>query len=112
MNSCPDLIDEMIHNENLNHAKIKITPQRLANLKDFSTLVAIIINAIFIIFVGRSDYSRDLDYPQLYQNMVQYLGIIQGISSGLLIFFYAYTRGGLITKKKWREHIKKNKGKI
>lgn len=44
--------------------------------------------------------------------MVQYLGIIQGVSSGLLIFFYAYTRGGLITKKKWRDHIKKNKGRI
>jgi hypothetical protein len=31
------------------------------------------------------------------------------VSSGLLIIFYAKSRGGLITKAKWREYLKANK---
>jgi len=40
--------------------------------------------------------------------MIVYGGIIQGVSSGVLILFYAMARGGLITKAKWREFVKAN----
>ena len=35
-------------------------------------------------------------------------GIIQGISSAVLIIFYASARGGLITKAKWRDFVHAN----
>ena len=41
--------------------------------------------------------------------MIYYIGILQGISSGLLIFAYIINRGGLITKARWREYVKINK---
>jgi hypothetical protein len=40
--------------------------------------------------------------------MIAYGGIIQGVSSGVLIIFYAMARGGLITKAKWRDFVKAN----
>ena len=40
--------------------------------------------------------------------MITYGGIIQGISSAVLIIFYASARGGLITKAKWRDFVHAN----
>ena len=50
MAAAPDLIDEMIHNEGLSRSKFAITPERLAMLKDFSTLLSVIMNVILIAF--------------------------------------------------------------
>jgi len=101
----------MIHNEALNRAKIKITPERLAYLKDFSTFMAVIINLILVIFLERQDHYKTSVSPDWVVSFIYYAGIIQGASSGTLILFYTITRGGLITKARWREFIKNNKGK-
>lgn len=76
MNKCPDLIDEMIHNEALNRSKIKITPQRLSALKDFSTLMAVIMNAMMISFLERVENYRLPDQPGWETAMIYYMGII------------------------------------
>jgi hypothetical protein len=45
MDACPELIDEMVLNEKLRNAKyIKITPNLLLALKDFSSVVSMIIS--------------------------------------------------------------------
>jgi len=44
MEAIPDLIDEMEHNEELENATIKITPALMAQLKDFSNLVGLVIS--------------------------------------------------------------------
>jgi len=36
--------------------------------------------------------------------------LIQGASSGILIFFYAINKKRLITQRKWREFVEGNKG--
>jgi hypothetical protein len=41
--------------------------------------------------------------------MLTILGIIQGVSSALLICFYINTRFNIVTKGKWREFTKSNK---
>ena len=61
MVSVPDLIDEMNHNEELDKAILKITPQRLTFLKDFSTYVGLVINLIFLVFSERKYHYRDID---------------------------------------------------
>jgi hypothetical protein len=38
MNATPDIIDEMMFNEEISRSRFAITPQRLSALKDFSTL--------------------------------------------------------------------------
>ena len=51
MTAAPDLIDEMIYNEGLSRSSFAITPSRLAMLKDFSTVLSVLMNIILIIFV-------------------------------------------------------------
>jgi len=44
MEETPNLIDEMRHVESLRSALIQITPQLMASLKDFSSLVGLCIS--------------------------------------------------------------------
>jgi hypothetical protein len=111
MKSVPDLIDEMNQNEALTRAILKITPKRLQMLKDFSTFVGLIINFIFLGFARKKYHYREPDIDDWVIDVIEILGIIQGASSGLLIFFYAINKKRLITQMKWREFIVKNKGK-
>ena len=73
-------------------------------------MLAVVLNAIMIIFVERVHRFRDAYEPDEIIKLIWYSGIVQGVSSGLLIFFYVITRGGLITKASWRQYVKKNKG--
>jgi hypothetical protein len=63
MKAGPDLIDEMMHNEALGRSKFAITPERLALLKDFSTLLSVLMNLILIIFVERTNHFREVYVP-------------------------------------------------
>mmetsp|Transcript_11845 Transcript_11845/g.18235 ORF Transcript_11845/g.18235 Transcript_11845/m.18235 type:complete len:264 (-) Transcript_11845:748-1539(-) len=108
----PDLIDEMNHNEELSRATIQITPSRLTGLKDFSTLIGIAINLIYLIFSKRKYHYREEDIETWVVDTIEYLGYIQGCSSFILIFFFAINKMNLITKKKWRECMEENKDKF
>jgi hypothetical protein len=46
----PELVDEMEHIEMLSRAKIQITPNRLNYLRDCSTLLAVGICVVILIF--------------------------------------------------------------
>jgi hypothetical protein len=63
MTAAPDLIDEMIHNEALSRSKFAVTPERLAMLKDFSTLLSVIMNLILIAFLERRGHYRETFLP-------------------------------------------------
>jgi len=63
MNAAPDLIDEMMHNEELSRSKFAITPERLALLKDFSTLLSVLMNLILLVFVERTNHYREVYVP-------------------------------------------------
>ena len=76
MNAAPDLIDEMLHNEGLSRSKFAITPERLAMLKDFSTLLSVLMNLVLIIFVERRNHYREVYVPQFATDMIVYGGII------------------------------------
>ena len=89
-----------------------ITPERLAKLKDFSTMLSIIMNLILIVFTERTNHYREVYIPEFASQIIWFGGLIQGVSSGALIIFYAMARGGLITKAKWRDFVKSNHKKI
>lgn len=76
MSAVPDLIDEMNHNEELSRALLQITPKRLTALKDFSTLVGLIINFIFLTFASRKFHYRELDISSWVIDTIGILGII------------------------------------
>jgi rubrerythrin len=70
MASVPDLIDEMNHNDALANALIRITPDRLMLLKDFSTIIGLIINATYLFFAKRKYHYRELDVSQNVQDTI------------------------------------------
>ena len=106
----PDLIDEMILNEELSRATLQITPKKLRDLKDFSTLIGIVMNIIFL-FSNRKFHYRELDIEDWVINSIEILGYVQGTSSLILIFFFIINKKDLIIKKKWREYIHENQDK-
>lgn len=61
MDAVPNLIDEMNHNEELSRAILQITPGRLNALKDFSTMVGLSINFLYLCFARRKFHYRTLD---------------------------------------------------
>ncbi len=65
MNAAPDIIDEMMFNEELSRSRFAITPQRLSALKDFSTFLSLFINLVLIAFIERVDHYRDVYEPEL-----------------------------------------------
>ena len=76
MNSAPDLIDEMMHNEELSRSKMAITPERLAKLKDFSTMLSIIMNLILIVFTERTNHYREVYIPEFASQIIWFGGLI------------------------------------
>ena len=79
-------------------------------LKDFSTFVGLLINFIYLCFAERRYHYRDMDVAEWVSDSIANLGLIQGASSGILIFFYAINKKRLITQRKWREFVEGNKG--
>jgi hypothetical protein len=74
MEAVPDLIDEMNHNEELSRAILQITPKRLMALKDFSTVVSLIINSIYLLFARKKYHYRDMDIENWVIDTIQILG--------------------------------------
>ena len=67
-------------------------------LKDFSTLVGIVINLLYLFFAKRKFHYREYDISDMLSVSILYLGLIQGSSSLLLIFFFSINKKNLITK--------------
>lgn len=77
-------------------------------LKDFSTALALIINITLLTQVERTNHYRDVYVPEIAEYIITYGGILQGLSSAVLILFYMSARGGIITKARWRGFVKEN----
>ena len=92
MGHIPGLIDEMEQNYKLQNATIKITPKLMMDLKDFSTVVGAIISSIQLFSVTRTDHYRERFVPEIVDKVIFILGMVQGVSSGLLVVFYIINR--------------------
>jgi hypothetical protein len=111
----PEFIDEMEHLEERSHDVIKINPQRLNFFRDFSTLVAIIIN---VILMGFYSYERldnadgSIDYESSIQgwcsSAIQYLGYVQLFTTLLLWMGFLLNKTNIIIKSGWRAKTQEN----
>lgn len=72
----PNLIDEMNHNDELNRATLKITPERLMALKDFSSIIGFIMNMTFLFFATRKYHYKILEVPDWVISTIEYLGYV------------------------------------
>ena len=108
MEKVPGLIDEMEQNDKRASAAIRITPQTLRALKDFSTLVGAAMSSIQLFTLTRSNHYKDPEVPDLVAKIVNILGIVQGCSAGILIFFYYLNRFDIVTKANWRTYVAQN----
>lgn len=75
VHAVPDLLEEMEHNEQLRRKLLKITPERLAALKDFSTAIGFMINFIFL-FSSRKYHYREFDIKDWVIDSIEILGYI------------------------------------
>merc|ERR1719231_1716551 len=98
----------MNHNDELNRATLKVTPERLMGLKDFSSIVGLIMNVTFLCFATRKYHYKILEVPDWAIDTIEYLGYVQGSSSLILIFFFAINKKKLITNIMWRDMIAEN----
>jgi len=112
MDIAPDLIDEMLYNEEAARSVFAITPNRLQLVKDLSTALAMFMNLMMIVTYERVNHFRDFYRDPLASDIIHFCGIVQGCLSGILILFYVISRGGLITKSRWREFAKENAKEI
>ena len=82
-----------------------ITPERLQLLQDFSTIVGLLINSTFLLFARKKYHYREPDIDDWVIDTIEILGMIQGVSSSMLIIFYAINKKKLVTQQAWREYI-------
>mgnify|MGYP000877310074 CR=1 FL=1 len=75
VSAVPDLLEEMEHNEQLRRRFLKITPERLTALKDFSTIIGFMINFIFL-FSSRKYHYREFDIEDWVIDSIEILGYI------------------------------------
>jgi len=80
-------------------------------LKDFSSVVGLIMNMTFLFFAERIYHYKNLYVPEWAIDTIEYLGYVQGSSSLILIFFFAINKKKLITNILWREMLEENKDK-
>jgi hypothetical protein len=80
----------------------------LTGLKDFSSVVGMIMNLLYVYYASRKYHYRDLDIADWVVDQIGILGWVQGSSSFILIFFFAINKMNLITKKAWREYVAEN----
>ena len=55
------------------------------------------INALYLCYAKRKYHYREIDIEDWVTDSIQYMGYIQGASSGILIFFYAINKKRLVT---------------
>jgi len=112
----PSFIDEMEHLELRSHDFIKITPERLSILRDFSTLMAVMISIVCIYFykydfVEQEDGSFDYVsmIGEIPQQIMIYLGYCQIGTSVSLLLGFCINKINIILKSGWRQKITQNK---
>ena len=105
----------MDHLEVMSHARIQITPQRLNYMRDFSTLMALLIGGVIISsykydFIPKNDgsvmYTSNIDYIQ--SQCIFYFGCIQGITSFMLVVGFCVNKINLIVRAGWRQRVSDN----
>jgi hypothetical protein len=113
--AAPILFDEMEHMSKLKTYKIHFSPSRLNSFRDLSTLVALAINIIIIASFRKSmemeNFTTSIrwglsdDQDQLIKILLYILGIVQIVTSSLMLIFWLMLYAPLISIRKWREYV-------
>jgi hypothetical protein len=89
MEEIPSMLDEMDANWELKSAMIPITPSVLNAVKDFSTIIGLMINLVYLFWANRKYHYREMIIEQWVEDVIKILGYIQGSSSAILIYMFA-----------------------
>lgn len=76
MDEIPNMLDEMDANWELKSAIIPITPTVLSTVKDFSTLVGLMINLVYLLYATRKYHYREMIVDQWVEDVIKILGYI------------------------------------
>jgi hypothetical protein len=112
----PSFIDEMEHLELRSHDMIKITPGRLGILRDFSTIMAVLISFTVIgfyeydkVIMADGSFKYASTIPEIPDLVMTYLGYIQLATSVSLLIGFCVNKINIILKSGWREKSSENR---
>ena len=115
VNASPKLFDEMEHLVFLHSKMFTFSTKRYNLLRDFSTLLSLIINIIlisttyYIVQDGQTvKTSKDLGGYNSEQ-VIKALGWVQIMASLVMIIFWARINSGMILRERWRNYLKSKK---
>ena len=115
----PGFIDEMDHLENMKKTKIKLTPETVTKVRDFSTILAVLIAMIILTYYKYELVPRDdgaYDYkpyiPPQQRQWIEYLGYIQAVSAFTILLGFCFNNRNLVIKDGWRRQVEKNQNEM
>lgn len=115
LKAIPEIVDEMEHIEMLSKSSIEITPTRLNALRDVSTIIALAVCILMLIFY---EYNIELTddgnallgptAPTDIKEVIKILGYVQFCTAITLLMGEMYTRAHLIVRTGWRKYVEEN----
>lgn len=114
VNAAPDLFDEMNHTATLKEQVFFFSQKKYNTIRDFSTLISLIINIIII--AGYTTKVSDGESARRISNEVtttiNVLGFIQLGTTSTMIVFWIILHGPVILRRRWREYVQETKAKL
>ena len=105
----------MDHLENMKKTKIKLTPETVTKVRDFSTILAVLIAMIILTYYKYELVPRDdgaYDYkpyiPPQQRQWIEYLGYMQAVSAVTILLGFCFNSRNLVIKDGWRRQVDKN----
>jgi len=113
VNAAPDLFDEMNHTASLKEQIFFFSQKKYNAIRDFSTLLSLIINVIIV-----ASYTTDVSDGDSARKIsdqvtvtINVLGYIQLVTSSTMIIFWMILHGPVILGRKWRDYVHEQKAK-
>ena len=115
VNASPKLFDEMEHLVSLHSNTFSFSTKWYNLLRDFSTLLSLIINIILIsttyyVVIDGESVKTSQDFGGYNsQQVIKGLGWVQITTSILMIVYWVQINSGMIFRERWRNYLKKKK---
>ncbi len=115
LKAIPEIVDEMEHIEMLSKSSIEITPTKLNALRDVSTIIALAVCILMLIFYEYNiEFNDEGDAllgptaPSIIKEVIKILGYVQFCTAITLLMGEMYTRAHLIVRTGWRKYVEEN----
>ena len=86
-----------------------MTPTTMKYIRDFSTLLAVLINILMLLFKKLDERMRNVVFDPTVNRVCDVISIIQLTASVIVIIIYIVSKGKLIIHKRWGQRVHENR---